>query len=477
MPFEDELSEEFRRVGETFELSDSHAVVDGGLVAGRRGLRRRRTAAVTGSVLALALIGVGGAFAGGFIGESGTTTDVAGVRRSISPGSGSGVSGAEMVGTLQKLLPKGTVSEARGEGTDVERDRGRATASVVYDDGKGPATVSASLYLTPELKKNANGMPQCHEDAGYWANEPTGRKPDLGIVGSEDGVRSTAVQQRIMACAAPTGPDGQPVTGDGADSAADDGGVTSSRYVYLTKSGVTVDIRAYNVVLDKNAKPTRAEPPLGTDPLVALGKAEAWRGLAVRLKEAVEAADTSPAATSAASPTASAPSSDPTKPGPRERPENPAKPTAGLPTPSSLDYTRLMPTFLKLLPKGLPVVEQNPSGEGEYAYVVVDDGKGRSLVQINVQRDMRDVTGDLYSDATTLPDGTLLATSQQPGEKGGAGVVQWTADTMRPDGMRVVVSAFNSGDQASAATRSEPALTIEQLTALATSPEWLKLQK
>ncbi|GFN04909.1 hypothetical protein Smic_34650 [Streptomyces microflavus] len=135
-----------------------------------------------------------------------------------------------------------------------------------------------------------------------------------------------------------------------------------------------------------------------------------------------------------------------------------------------------MPTFLKLLPEGLTVSDRTDSQDG-FASVVVDDGRGRTLVQINVQPDMGGVADELYGDATTLPDGTLLATTQQPGEKGGAGVVWWTADTMRPDGLRVVVSAFNSGAQSTPATRPEPALTMEQLTAVATSPEWLKLQQ
>ncbi|CAM5348257.1 hypothetical protein SBADM41S_10334 [Streptomyces badius] len=107
-----------------------------------------------------------------------------------------------------------------------------------------------------------------------------------------------------------------------------------------------------------------------------------------------------------------------------------------------------MPTFRALLPDGLTVTDVTDSG-GEFASVVVNDGKGRSLVQINVQHDMRDVAHQLYGDATTLPDGTLLATSKKPGEKGGSGVVMWTADSMRPDGMRVFVSAFNSGEQSS----------------------------
>ncbi|SCF74119.1 hypothetical protein GA0115255_104862, partial [Streptomyces sp. Ncost-T6T-2b] len=57
------------------------------------------------------------------------------------------------------------------------------------------------------------------------------------------------------------------------------------------------------------------------------------------------------------------------------------------------------------------------------------------------------------------------------------GVVRWTADSMRPDGMRVLVSAFNSGEQSSPATRKAPALTMDQLIALVISPEWPKLQQ
>ncbi|MFW3460405.1 hypothetical protein ACN24M_23260 [Streptomyces microflavus] len=68
MPFEDELSEELRRTGETFDLTARTAVVDGALEQGRRSLRRRRGAAVAGSVLALALVGGGGAFGAGLLG-------------------------------------------------------------------------------------------------------------------------------------------------------------------------------------------------------------------------------------------------------------------------------------------------------------------------------------------------------------------------------------------------------------------------
>ena len=126
----------------------------------------------------------------------------------------------------------------------------------------------------------------------------------------------------------------------------------------------------------------------------------------------------------------------------------------------------------KQLPHGL-TVKASGKQETEYAYVVVDDGQGRSLVQINVQPDMSDVEGDLFgSGAKVLADGTKVATQQGPGEKGGEGVNMRQVDTIRPDGFRVVISAFNTANQSQAATREYPALTLAELEKIATSKVW-----
>ncbi|MGW9459679.1 hypothetical protein ACWG5N_27400 [Streptomyces globisporus] len=297
LPFEDSLGTELRRTGETFELSGRTALVDGALKQGRRTVRRRRVAAVAGSVLTLALVGGGITFATGQLGTSGDGVNVA---------------------------SSGPVGQTATPTAETATDAATPTPSAAPEEA---ATVAPSP-----------------------SDAPT------------DGATATAT------------------------------------------------------------------PTAGT------GTGE--------------------------------PSPDPTSRGTHD---------AGEPAPP-LDHTLLMPTFRALLPEGLTVTDVTDSG-GEFASVVVNDGKGRSLVQINVQQDMRDVAHQLYGDATTLPDGTLLATSKKPGEKGGAGVVMWTADSMRPDGMRVVVSAFNSGEQSSAATRKAPALTMDQLTALVISPEWPKLQQ
>ncbi|MFE7457297.1 hypothetical protein [Streptomyces sp. NPDC057554] len=463
MPFEDELSEELRRTGETFDLPGRTAVVDGALEQGRRSLRRRRSAAVAGSVLALALVGGGGAFGAGLLGGGpGGGTGVASSGPATPANLAGGLSEEKLAAVLEKLLPPGTAKQARGAVTRGSDGPERASASAVYDDGKGKGSVQVFLYPAPGSK----------EAEATDCEKPPGTAP--GIVSGEEGYNA-----------------GLTYCFYNADKPGPVGWTGGVRAVFFTAGGVAVDARAYNRVIDSGSGATRSAPALDTRGLMELARAEEWRPLAAAL---ADGADADTVDTDGPSPTPGTPSPDaedakrtekesPQTGKPSSAPSNqgtsspdPSGPEAGGSPAPSLDYTLLMPTFLKLLPEGLTVGEKTDEG-GEFASVVVNDGRGKTLVQINVQPDMRDVAHDLYGDATTLPDGTLLATSQKPGEKGGTGVVWWTADTMRPDGMRVVVSAFNSGTQSSPATRPEPALTLEQLKAVATSPEWLKLQQ
>ncbi|MEU6553365.1 hypothetical protein ABZ915_24265 [Streptomyces sp. NPDC046915] len=202
----------------------------------------------------------------------------------------------------------------------------------------------------------------------------------------------------------------------------------------VTPAGQHVSVTEWNAAAEKDAPITRPEPPLTTAELKKIAAAEVWRGYIDSI------------------------------------PEDPRKPTAA--TRTSPAVTGARTTLLGLLPKGLDVVAKS-TDDTDFAYAVVDDGKGRSLVQVNVQADMRDVAGDLFgAGSETLPNGTRVAVRQGPGEKGGEGVVMWTADTMRADGRRVVISAFNSGTQHDAATRKTPALTVEQLRKIALSRKW-----
>ncbi|MFF9159593.1 hypothetical protein ACF081_04975 [Streptomyces longwoodensis] len=197
--------------------------------------------------------------------------------------------------------------------------------------------------------------------------------------------------------------------------------------------GAHVSVSEWNAAAEKDAPVTRPEPPLSAAELRDLAAAPAWRDVVGSLP-AAEEVTTSPA-----------------EPGGWR--------TAGV--------------LAALMPDGVEVTARG-SQDGEFAYVVADDGKGASYVQVNVQPGMSDVAGELFgSGAETLPDGTLVAEHQGPGDRGD--LVMWTIDTLRPDGRRIVVSAFNAASQTTPATRAAPALTMGQLRAIALSSRWLAL--
>ncbi|MGX9883809.1 hypothetical protein [Streptomyces sp. NPDC002276] len=202
----------------------------------------------------------------------------------------------------------------------------------------------------------------------------------------------------------------------------------------VTPQGQHVSVSEWNAAAEKDSPITRPQPPLSPARLTKFVASKEWR----------QAIDAMPEQT----PTATAEPSD-----------------TALGTP-------IAPTLKSLLPKGFTVSESS-GDDADFGYLVVDDGKGKSLVQVNVQADMSDVEGELFgSDAEVLSDGTKVATHQGPGEKGGSGVVMWTVDTIRTDGTRVVISAFNSGAQDTPSTRETPALTMKQLRAIALSSKW-----
>ncbi|MFE5891329.1 hypothetical protein ACFQ6E_20605 [Streptomyces sp. NPDC056462] len=201
----------------------------------------------------------------------------------------------------------------------------------------------------------------------------------------------------------------------------------------LTPTGQHISVSEWNAAAEKDAPVSRSEPPLSTDRLKALVTAEVWRGYVDSI------------------------------------PEDSRKPTATPSTPAEPTVEAVLGTLVPLLPKDAKVVEKG----SDYSYVVVDDGKGRSYVQIDVQHGMGDVAGELFGDdAEELADGTLVSFRPSGGDKGVEGAVMWTVDTLRTDGFRVAVSAFNAGTQHDAPSRETPALTEKQLREIALSPRW-----
>ncbi|MFF2996571.1 DUF6518 family protein [Streptomyces sp. NPDC057950] len=145
-------------------------------------------------------------------------------------------------------------------------------------------------------------------------------------------------------------------------------------------------------------------------------------------------------------------------------------PTIG--TVPGLTDAKLQATVAAMVPPGLEVTRRGGQ-DGANAYVVVTDSRGASRIEVTVQTGMSFTKNELFTGSTTLPDGTLLKTSRQA--DGTDGLVTWTADTLREDGLRVVVTAYNSAGLTPPVTRHTPALSMQQLTAMATDEEWKSL--
>ncbi|MFJ1666422.1 hypothetical protein ACIOK4_08615 [Streptomyces bottropensis] len=130
-----------------------------------------------------------------------------------------------------------------------------------------------------------------------------------------------------------------------------------------------------------------------------------------------------------------------------------------------------------LLPTGLRV--RQPAGSDGFGHVVVDDGRGESLVAANVQRwkpgDTR--MAKVFEKSTTLPDGTRVRIAEEPSPHGGKGAVERSVDVLRDDGFRVVVMAVNARGYGLRASRADPALTLRQLRRIALDGTWRHLAR
>ncbi|MDQ0685958.1 hypothetical protein QF032_004950 [Streptomyces achromogenes] len=409
-PFEERLSTALHEAGGAFDRPGG-ALAAAGQARGHR-MRLRRRAAVAGGVAGLALVGVGGTL---LVPRGGAPApNPSSVAASGSTSAKPAVYSADDVfRTLKKLLPKGKLTKTEARGTDEELP---PLALGVFDDGKGEGAVSV-------------GLDRVRTDT------PGKFDPVTAVMPCSDGGQSG-----FDSCRTDVLPDGSAVTvyqGYEYPDRREDTKAWGADLV--TPAGQHVSVMEWNAAAEKGKPVTRPEPPLSTARLRTLAAASEWR----RIVDAM----------------------------PREQ-QKPSAAASASARPAEMAGWLILRKLSLLLPSSLKRVSYG-SQETGYGYMVVDDGKGRSLVQVNVQPGMSDVADELFGDGSeTLADGTRVAVRQGPGEKGGAGVVMWTVDTLRKDGLRIVVSAFNAAEQNKAATRAEPALTIAQLRTIALSPRW-----
>ncbi|MFJ7075062.1 hypothetical protein [Streptomyces sp. NPDC098781] len=318
---------------------------------------------------------------------------------------------AELASIFKDLLPKGKITDRSRPRTGYDP----FVAEVVHDDGEGPAAISLSFhYVEPGVQAEMTiGCP-------------------------------TVNQSESESCVTTTLPDRSRVTVLKRYAYGDDRRLDTKRWSadLLTPSGHYISVTETNSPAPEGAPVSRAEPPLSGAQLKALVSAGVWR----RVVEAVV-------------------EEQQRRPVPTSTPSEGEGPTVAAMT----------ETLAALLPRDRKVFETR----SDYPYVDVFDAKAENFVPIetrvliDVQQDTpSDVTDEAYgADAETLPDGTRVATRRGPGDKGVEASVMWTVDTLRTDGLRVVISAYNPASRGVPA-RSAPNLTMEQLREIALSPKW-----
>ncbi|WP_109033175.1 hypothetical protein [Streptomyces rubrogriseus] len=394
--------------------ADRASLVTAGRVRGRRALLRRRAAVVSG-VAGVALAGVGGVLV--LPADDPAGPDRSRTASAASAGTATAAAAAFSGDDLLRELKGLLPGGTYGEESARGSDHQLGPAvRLVYDDGDGAAAVGMGFARVEPGSARVRELMACPDhNMTPYDDCSSDRLADGSLLRLYQGYEYP--DMRV---------DTKLWTAD-----------------LVTAEGQHVSVSEWNSPAEKGAPVSRDEPPLSTERLRKLVTAGVWR-------EVVDAIPKSPKPSRSAAP----------------RTEQPAA-----------SGKSVGDTLAALLPEKLDVVAHGGQ-ESEYAYVVVDDGRGRSLVQINVQYGMADVAGQLYADGETLPDGTRVATRQGPGEKAGSGVVMWTVDTLRPGpaGFRVVISAFNTDDQNEDATRDAPAVSMERLREIALSEEWDRLR-
>ncbi|MFF7459163.1 hypothetical protein [Kitasatospora sp. NPDC008115] len=419
--FEDDLLHAMTRAGDGFRPQGPEGLAAGGLARGRRRWRRRSAAAVVGGAAALALVGTGAVY----------LTDRSPAASGVAP-AGGGAATASSASLTPGSSPTASPTPAASPGVPaVSGDevlaafrallpQGQVSGADGGGTGGGMGEMAGARLVLDDGKGKAwitISFARTAEDDPRRADSDC---PDRKII-------------RYDACTSTPLPDGGALTLFQGYEYPDGRADTKWWSARLTgKDGRLIELSEWNSEAQKGKPVSRPTPPLTPEQLTAVVTDKSWDRVIAALPE-------------------------------------PAPPT---PSGRSTPYTgqEILETAGKLLPAGLKPTEADGS-EG-YANFVVNDGKGRSMVELNVEDWSRNPdAGGLHAGGETLPDGTKVVVRKVPGNP-----ARWVVDALRPDGMRVAVGAYNSGGPNDATSRTAPALTVDQMKMIATSPRW-KLKK
>ncbi|MEU1496395.1 hypothetical protein [Streptomyces sp. NPDC005732] len=421
MSLDEDLEARLRAMGNDPDEFPPHSadLVRRSIARGRR-MRLVRAVQVAAATAVFGLIGAGGVLMatdafGGPGGDGGPARTRPGAPAPSTerppPRKPASVSGEEMTRTLKSLLPPGgTVSALSGRGSRSNGPLVSPTARLTYATAHGSAVMDLSV---------------------------TRLEPDIPIGQQVGQAGCLPVEVRPYdKCTTEKLPDGAVLdTTRSFNHPNSDTGQRRWYVVLTTPDGVQLTLQQLGG--GERTSAGVADPPLSLAQLTSIVRSPAWA-------RAIAAA-----------------------PVPR------GAPSTGAPAGTKRVSGARMTWVLKAhLPRGGTVSDLN-SGDG-LVQLVHDDGHGKSMVEVDAQyertvllaghMDCAGVSGEC--EATTLPDGTKVKKVRGPSEKGGSTVV-WMVDTLRPDGRRVVAQEVNSYAPAGPVTRPRPALSMDELLALA----------
>ncbi|MEU1408429.1 hypothetical protein ABZ471_40085 [Streptomyces sp. NPDC005728] len=135
----------------------------------------------------------------------------------------------------------------------------------------------------------------------------------------------------------------------------------------------------------------------------------------------------------------------------------------------TLPAGRALAILTALLPTGL--TRSSPPGGRQSGQLWVDDGHGKSLLEIHVSRQTSTtaIRNHVFAGTTPLADGTLIKSRQAPP---GTGPGHEAVNVLHPDGLYVTIMEWQAPSQSAPSTRTAPILTLAQLRAIATSSQW-----
>ncbi|MFF4960597.1 hypothetical protein [Streptomyces sp. NPDC001222] len=135
----------------------------------------------------------------------------------------------------------------------------------------------------------------------------------------------------------------------------------------------------------------------------------------------------------------------------------------------TLPADRALATLTALLPAGL--THSRPPGGRRSGQLWVDDGHGKSLLEVHVSRQTSTtaIRSHVFADTTPLADGTLIESRQAPP---GTSPGHQAVNVLHPDGLYVTLMQWQAPSQNAPSTRTTPILTLAQLRAIATSSQW-----